>query len=100
MNLNYKLGFIVALLAGGVSVAAVAADKGDIRLLEQTSISLTQAIAAAENHQGGRASEASLDDDSFKPAYEVSVVVGERVFDVAVDGVSGAVIGAREDIDD
>lgn len=86
----------LAMLSG----AAYAADASDIRLLNETKISLSDAIAAAEKHQGGRAIDASLDDDSFKPAYEVTVVVDNRVFDVQVDGVTGGVIGSREDIDD
>lgn len=86
----------LAMLSG----AAYAVDVSDIRLLNETKISLSDAIAAAEKHQGGRAIDASLDDDSFKPAYEVTVVVDNRVFDVQVDGVTGGVIGSREDIDD
>lgn len=87
---------MLALLGG----TALAADAGDIRLLNETKISLTDAIKAAEKEVGGRAIDASLDDDSWKPAYEVSVVKDNRVFDVQVDGVSGAVLGSREDLDD
>lgn len=93
-----KLLLISALVA--TPVVAFAADKGDIRLLSETKISLIQAIQAAEKHQSGKAIDASLDDDSFKPAYEVSVVKDDRIFDVQVDGVTGEVLGAREDIDD
>jgi len=91
---------IAALGALAFSTAAVAADASDIRLLGETKISLGQAIEVAEKSQGGRAVEASLDDDSFSPAYEVSVVKDNRVFDVQIDGVTGKVLGAREDIDD
>jgi uncharacterized membrane protein YkoI len=61
---------------------------------------LTQAIATAEQHLDGRAIGAKLDDDSFKPAYEVTVVKDNRVFDVYVDAVTNAVISSREDMDD
>ncbi len=90
------MAFATMLLVG----AAHAADVSDIRMMNETKISLSDAIAAAEKSQNGRAIDASLDDDSFKPTYEVSVVVDNRVFDVQVDGVSGEVLGAREDLDD
>lgn len=89
-----------ALALAGLTGTAIAADASDIRLMNETKISLTQAIAAAEKSQGGKAIDASLDDDSFRPAYEVSVVTNNRVFDVQVDGVSGEVLGSREDLDD
>jgi uncharacterized membrane protein YkoI len=41
-----------------------------------------------------------LDDDSSKPEYEISIVRGGKVYEVAVNGISGEVIGAREDHDD
>jgi uncharacterized membrane protein YkoI len=94
----------ISLTALGImtaSATAIAADKSDIRLLDETKITLSEAIAAAEKTQGGRAIEASLDDDSFSPAYEVSLVVeNDTILDVQVDAVSGKVTGAREDKDD
>ena len=97
--------FALALLAPATAVAfapamALAADRSDIRLLNETKISLTDAIKAAEKDRNGRAIDASLDDDSFRPAYEVSVAVGDRIYDVQVDGTDGKVLGAREDMDD
>lgn len=87
-----------SLLIGiGLPLVALANDADEVRVLAETKITLTQAIAAAERHQGGQAYEAKVDDDSFKPEYEVDVVKDGRVYEVRVDGVSGAVIGARED---
>jgi uncharacterized membrane protein YkoI len=94
---------IVAAVAamGGMSqpITAPAGESEDIRALAETKISLTEAIGAAELYQGGHAFEASVDDDSFKPEYEVGVVQGGKAFEVRVDGVTGKVIGAREDRD-
>lgn len=104
MKLTRK--FALALMAPATAVAfapalALAADHSDIRQLQDTKISLTQAIAAAEKERGGRALDASIDDDSFRPNYEVSIVdKNNRLWDVQVDGVSGEVTGAREDLDD
>jgi uncharacterized membrane protein YkoI len=58
-----------------------------------------QAIQAAETAQGGQAYEAGIDDDSFKPEYEVSIVRDDRRYDVRVDAVTGEVKGAHEDRD-
>ena len=91
-----------ALAVAGVMGAAAAAraDQEDLRLYSEAKVMLTQAIATAEKHLGGQAIGAKLDDDSFKPAYEVSVVKDNRVFDVHVDAVTNAVISSREDMDD
>lgn len=91
------ISFLGVTLTAG---AAFAADAGDVRLLNEMKLSLIEAIEAAQKHSGGQALEAGLDDDSFKPAYEVSVTKDGRVFDVQVDGVNGDVLGMREDRDD
>lgn len=76
------------------------ADADDIKAASEAKISLVKAIETAEAHQGGRAIDASIDDDSFSPTYEVSVLKDNREYDVRVDAVSGGVLGAREDKDD
>lgn len=92
------LALAVAILASSTAVSA--GDREDIRNLAATKVSLTEAIAAAEKHQGGKAVEASLDDDSFKPAYEVSVVKDDRIYEVHVNGETGEILGSREELDD
>lgn len=101
MKTTFKAILGSAALAAAISASGAAlADREDIQLLSQAKVSLVDAIEKAEAHQGGKAVEANLDDDSFKPAYEVSIVKDNRLFDVQVDAVSGDVIGAREDLDD
>jgi uncharacterized membrane protein YkoI len=96
-----KNAFATAAILGGiVAGTALASDADEIKMLAQTKISLQQAIELAQQHQGGQAFEASIDDDSFKPVYEVSVVKDNRVYDVWVDGVEGKVLRAREDTKD
>ncbi|MDO6477315.1 PepSY domain-containing protein [Alteromonas sp. 1_MG-2023] len=80
--------------------AGASADNDDIRAFHEAKITLQQAIEAAVKHHGGQPFEASIDDDSFSPAYEVSVVKRSRVFDIRVDALSGEVTGIREDYDD
>lgn len=101
MNIHPRIIAVSALALALSSTAALAGDASDIRALSESKISLVQAIQAAEKSQSGRAIDAGIDDDSFTPTYEVSVVKDNNtVFDVRVDAVSGKVLGAREDIDD
>lgn len=88
------------LLATGMAWAGSAlADRDDVRAIKESKITLVQAIQAAESHQGGQAYEANIDDDSFSPQYEVSVVRDDRTYDVRINAVTGEVLGSREDRD-
>jgi uncharacterized membrane protein YkoI len=101
MNDTFRILLAATAVAGvtGAAATAARADQEKLDLFLQAKVMLTQAIATAEQHLGGRAIGAKLDDDSFKPAYEVTVVKDNRVFDVQVDAVTNAVLGSREDLD-
>jgi uncharacterized membrane protein YkoI len=101
MNDTFRIFLAATTVAGVAGAAATAAwaDQEELNLPLQAKVMLTQAIATAEQHLGGRAIGAKLDDDSFKPAYEVTVVKDNRVYDVHVDAVTNAVLGSREDLD-
>lgn len=86
-------------LAAMTFAGSALADRDDAQLLEQTKITLSEAIAIAEKHQNGRAYEASVDDDRFSPSYEVSVAAGDRLYELDVDGVTGEVRNVREERD-
>jgi uncharacterized membrane protein YkoI len=102
MNDTFRILLAATAVAGvtGAAATAARADQEKLDLFLQAKVMLTQAIATAEQHLGGRAIGAKLDDDSFKPAYEVTVVKDNRVYDVQVDAVTNAVLGSREDPDD
>jgi len=72
----------------------------DAKALEATKITLTQAIDAALKKVEGKAYDASFEDDSLEPMYEVEVLKDGKSFQVYVDGVTGEVIRSREDLDD
>ncbi|WP_084419840.1 PepSY domain-containing protein [Henriciella litoralis] len=92
---------LTALFIGGTATAGLAmADIEDARALSEATISLTDAIAAAETHTGGTAYEAQIEDDSFSPEFEVGIVADNLIYEVRVDGNTGEVISAREDRDD
>ena len=102
MNDTFRILLAATAVAGvtGAAATAARADQEELDLFLQAKVVLTQAIATAEQHLGGRAIGAKLDDDSFKPAYDVAVVKDGRVYDVQVDAVTNAVLGSREDMDD
>ena len=92
---------LLGILASAMLTPAFAfADKEEMAMLAEAKISLTDAIALAEKHVGGKATSASIEDDSFTPTFEVSVTKDGKLFDVQIDGVKGAVTGSREDLDD
>ena len=92
---------ISATAIGGLATAGFAlADVEDARALDEAEISLTAAILAAEESTQGKAFEAQIEDDSFSPEFEVSVVADGKIYDVIVDGVTGEVKSTREDHDD
>lgn len=92
---------IAATAAGGIATAGFAiADVEDARALDDAEISLVAAILAAEESTQGKAFDAQIEDDSFSPEYEISVVADGKIYDVIVDGVTGEVKSTREDRDD
>lgn len=76
------------------------ADTQEAALLAKAKISLVDAIQTAEKSVGGKAYEASLDDDALAPEFEVGIIKDGKFFEVRVNGSDGSVIGSREDIDD
>ncbi|WP_344802302.1 PepSY domain-containing protein [Allohahella marinimesophila] len=101
MTNNLK-GIVLATVCSTALLGATTAlaDKEDREALAAAKISLVEAIQAAEGANGGKAFDASIDDDSFEPEYEVSIIRDDRTYDVRVNAVSGEVIGEREDHDD
>ncbi|MCE3232674.1 MAG: Propeptide, PepSY amd peptidase [Rickettsiaceae bacterium] len=94
-----KKYLLITTLIIATSTAAFANHTQEIKLLNEAKITLTQAIATAEKHQSGKAIDAGIDDDHFKPVYKVSIVKDNKVFDVQVDGLTNKVLGVREDVD-
>jgi uncharacterized membrane protein YkoI len=92
-----KKVLVASALAGAVIAGPALADTDDIKMLEETSVSLTQAIDTAQKHVGGKAYEASIDDDGAVPSYEVSVAKDGKTFDVMINGKTGEVISSNED---
>lgn len=93
----------VIMAATGVSLAEADESKEKevqkLPLFNQARISLPEAIKAAEQHTGGKALEAELDDDSNTVQFEIEIVKDGRIHEVMVDGKTGNVLTVSLDDD-
>lgn len=89
---------ITAVTAGAVAYAAGSSEPNDALAISTAKVSLAQAVAAAEQHVGGRASRAEFEHSKAQGwHYEVEVAGAAQVYDVVVDADRGTVISAVED---
>lgn len=90
---------LIAASVLGVGYAAENKDKeaNELKLFNESTISLQDAIKAAEHKTGGKAMEAEIDDEAKTVQYEVEIVKGSTVQDVMVDGKTGQVLAVKED---
>ncbi|MCB1771442.1 MAG: PepSY domain-containing protein [Candidatus Competibacteraceae bacterium] len=79
------------------SACAAALPENDALAVASAKISLTQAIAAAEQQVGGKASKAEYEHENGQSVFEVEVVKDQSVMDVKVDPTSGQVLASVED---
>ena len=93
-----KMTIIAAVLASA-GVVAFAANKmeSDFAALAAAKISLSQAIANAEQHTGGKAVKGEFEHSKAGWAYDVEIVNGAKTVDVRVNSDTGTVISAVED---
>lgn len=94
----YTAAFVTlsAIAIGGAAYAAKSTEN-DALAISGATISLTQAITAAEQHVGGKASKAEYEQHKGQWVFDVEVVKEKKVMDVTVDATSGKVIAAIED---
>jgi uncharacterized membrane protein YkoI len=95
-----KKTILLAVILMMAAPIAARADADDMRALAAAKISLVEAIEAAEKSVGGKAVDASIEDDTLPPQYDVSIIRDGKYFDVQVNGIDGSIINAREEIDD
>lgn len=89
--------FAMIMTAGSVVNVAQAAETQDkeakeLKLFSQATISLQDAIKAAEQKTGGKAMEAELDDESAAVQFEIEILKDGKVHEVIVDGKTGSVL--------
>ena len=63
----------------------------------QARISLAQAVATAEQHTGGRANRAEIQNENGRLVYGVEVANGAMAMDIKVDAIDGSVVSAQAD---
>ena len=100
MNTNNYLmigTLAAAVLAGSWAYASQRDDRDDATRAASgpPAISLSQAIAVAEQHAQGSAISAELERDDGRTHYEVEVARAGGTIDVKVDVSDGSVIGAE-----
>jgi len=97
-NLHQTAAITTLVLAGlGGGAFAASAEQNDALGINDAGISLTQAIDAAEQHVGGKASEAEYEHEDGRAVFEVEVVKGNEVMDVEIDPANGNVLAAAKD---
>ena len=118
MKTNSKIALlstaILAFIGGGAAIAKgsntypwISTHDGISDKVEMTStddvmpmnssVSVSQAIAIAEQYAGGKANQAQFTSKRGQSFFEVEVISGTKIMDVQVDAHSGTVIGSKED---
>lgn len=94
-----KLSLVAVTIsvAGSVAFAAVGNLENDALSIATAKTSLGQAVTAAEQHAGGKATRAEYENSKQGWVFDVEVVNGAKVFDVKVDADKGTVISSAED---
>ena len=91
-----SLASAVIVAIGGIGFVASAHDS-DPPAMAAAGIGMSQAVTAAEQHAGGKASRAEFEKSKDQWVYDIEVVNGTKVYDVKVDAAKGSVISATED---
>lgn len=86
----------LSIIAIGSSYAS-SPKENDALSIVSAKISLSQAISAAEQHAGGKASRAEYEQHNGKWVFDVEVVKGKDVMDVKVDPASAKILAASKD---
>lgn len=96
-----KLAIIAGTLAAtGVAAFAAKTMENDTANLAAAKVSISQAIATAEQHASGKATRAELESSKAGVAFDIEVTSGSKVIDVKVDATNGSVISSAEDVAD
>jgi uncharacterized membrane protein YkoI len=98
MKRKFYLAVLAALSATAIgSTYAAESAENDALAIAGAKIGMTQAVTAAEQHVGGRASRAEYERHKGQWVFDVEVVKDKKVMDVKVDPTSGKIIAATED---
>ena len=96
------VGSTLAALSTIAALPAYAAKphENDALVMRHSSISLMQAVQTAEQHIHGKAVRAELEQGKQGWVFDVEVVAGNTVYDVAIDASKGTVLTSVQDKSD
>jgi uncharacterized membrane protein YkoI len=98
MKRKFYLAVLAAFSAAAIGSAYAAKSvENDALAVAGAKIGITQAVTAAEQHVGGKASRAEYERHKGQWVFDVEVVKDQKVMDVKVDPTSGKVLAATED---
>lgn len=86
----------LSMVAIGSAHAAKSVEN-DALAVTTAKIGMTQAVTAAEQHVGGKASRAEYERHKGQWVFDVEVVKDKKVMDVKIDPTSGKVVAMTED---
>lgn len=94
-----KIGVTFAALStiGVLAANAAKPQENDALITHHANISLTQAVQTAERQAHGKAVRAELEHGKQGWVFDVEVVAGNAVYNVAVDAAKGAVLASSKD---
>ena len=94
------VGTLIAF-ATGMTAASVALARGEHDLapgdVSKATVTMSQAVATAEQQAGGKATRAKLENETGKLLYEVKVASKDKVTEVKVDATDGKVLASGAD---
>ena len=95
--MNSKRGLIVGtlLVMATGSMAASAEQRGTPIDFSKAPVTMSQAIATAEQQAGGRATRAKLENEKGKLLYEVKVAGKDKATEVQIDAQDGKVLATN-----
>ncbi|MDD5388635.1 MAG: PepSY domain-containing protein [Gallionellaceae bacterium] len=101
MKRKIYLATLAILSAAAIGSAyASKSTENDALAIIGAKINLSQAVTAAEQHVGGKATRAEYERHKGQWVFEVEVVKDKQVMDVKVDPMSGKVLAAVVDKSD
>lgn len=90
---------VMAVSSIGFTQAAESKNKEakEIQLFSQATISLQDAIKAAEQKVGGKAMEAEINDESATVQFEIEILKAGQIHEAMVDGKTGNVLKVSQE---
>jgi uncharacterized membrane protein YkoI len=93
------VGTLIAFSTGMTAASALAKGEHDRTPVDasKATVTMSQAIATAEQQAGGKATNAKLESETGKLLYEVKVAGKDKVTEVKVDAADGKVLSSDAD---